>query len=52
MPYQTASRIAAGLAACDAARPARPTGVSAATAASTTAASTPRPVTLADAKRW
>jgi hypothetical protein len=61
MPHQTASRIAiglaglllatAGLAACDADRPAGPTSVPAATAPSTTAASPPRPVTLADAKR-
>ena len=56
MPHQTASRIAVGLAAlllataglagCGGDQPARPTSVPAATAASP-----PRPVTLADAKR-
>jgi hypothetical protein len=61
-PHSTASRIAvglaalllaaSGLAACDGGdRPARPAGVPATTAASTTAASPSRPVTLADARR-
>jgi hypothetical protein len=61
MPPGTASRIAAGLvglllAACGLAgcgndEPVRPTGVPATTAARTTAAHQPGPITLADAKR-
>jgi hypothetical protein len=61
MPQPTAPRIAvglaglllaaSGLAGCGDDQPARPTGVPATTAAGTVAASSPRPVTMADAKR-
>jgi hypothetical protein len=61
MPHGTASRIVVGLAAllmaasglvsCRGDQPTPPGGVPATTATSTTAASPPRPVTLADAKR-
>jgi hypothetical protein len=61
MPPRTASRIAVGLAGlllaagalsgCGGDQPARPAGGPATTAASTAAASRPRPVKMADAKR-